>query len=208
MSFEIEFKSFVITIHQYLKDVNDSRLKPFLQEWPAAPFKMRQPSPNQLPVLSYLSAAVNAAHDDARHIIEMLICLSPKLTWGQTYTAADFGSEFLQRYGWTELMGLRGPLPSERIACGFLLLGPQVEYPRHSHAAREIYVPMTEGTLWQRGNHAWTGGAAGKPRQHTSWEWHAMRTDSQPFLALYLWRDGDLVQKSRIEKISDHPLNG
>jgi len=31
MSFEVEFKSFVITIQQYFENFNDSSLKPFLE---------------------------------------------------------------------------------------------------------------------------------------------------------------------------------
>jgi len=208
MNLENELNSFVISIRRYLEAFSSSRLKPFLKDWPAVPFKMRQASPNYLPVLSYLPAALKAAHDQSRPIVQMLVSLSPNLAWGQTYAAGDFGPDFLERYGWTELIGLRGPIPSERIACGFLLLGPEVEYPRHSHEAQEVYIPMTHKTLWQRGNQAWTAHTAGTPRRHKPWEWHAMRTGSHPLLALFLWQGGNLVQKSRIEKISDHPENG
>jgi len=160
---------------------------------------MRQASPNYLPVLSFLPAAVKAAHEKAKPLTQSLAALSRKLTWGQTYSVEDFGSKFLQRYAWTELIGQRGPIPSDRIACGFLFLGPQVEYPRHSHEAQEVYVPLTHSTLWQRRNQVWVPGAAGKPRFHASWEPHAMRADNQPLLALYIWHGGKLVQKSRIE---------
>ena len=26
---------------------------------------------------------------------------------------------FLEKYGWTEIIGLRGPITSNRVACGF-----------------------------------------------------------------------------------------
>jgi len=198
MSFEVEFQSFVFAIQQYLEEFNDSYLKRFIEDWPSEPYNLRQTSPHHLPVLSFLPAVIEAAHDQSENIIQTLVSLSPKLTWGQTYTKEDFGSGFLQRYGWTELIGQRGPIPSDRLACGFLLLGPQLVYPRHSHEAQEIYIPMTTGSLWQRNRQEWTSGAAGKPRHHVSWEWHAMRTKNQPLLALYLWRGGKLIQKSRV----------
>ena len=199
MSFKVEFETFVITIRQYLQDFNDSCLKPFLEDWPAAPYNLRQASPNYLPVLSFLPAVVEAAHDKSKYIIEALVSLSPKLTWGQTYSQDDFGAYFLKRYGWTEIIGQQGPIPSNHLACGFLLLGPGIEYPRHSHEAQEVYIPLTHHTAWQRKKQAWETGAAGKPRLHTSWEPHAMRTADHPLLALFLWRGGKLVQKSRIE---------
>ena len=198
MNFENEFRSFVIVIRKYLENVSDRRLNPFLKNWPAVHSKLRQAPPNHLPVLSFLPAVLETAHEQSEHIIQTLVSLSPKLAWGQTYSKEDFGPDFLERYGWTELIGQRGPIPSDQIACGFLLLGPQVVYPRHSHEAQEVYIPMTTETLWQRNNQEWTQGAAGKPRHHASWEWHAMRTANQPLLALYLWRGGKLVQKSRI----------
>jgi hypothetical protein len=200
MSFEVEFKAFVITIRQYLEDFNDSRLNPFLEDWPAASSKLRLVSPKHLPVLSYLPATLKAAHTNSKQIIQMLVSISSKLAWGQTYTPDDFGSAFLQRYGWTELIGQRGPVPSNHIACGFLLLGPWIEYPRHSHEAQEVYVPLTHHTAWQRKKQAWVSGAAGKPRLHASWEPHAIRTADHPLLALFLWRGDKLVQKSRIER--------
>lgn len=198
MNLENELRSFEFLIRQFLVKCNDRRLKPFLEDWPAANYKLRQVSPHHLPVLSFLPAAIEAAHAKTKHIVQVLVSLSPKLRWGQTYAVEDFGPDFLKRYGWTELIGQRGTIPSEQLACGFLLLGPQVVYPRHSHEAQEVYIPMTAENLWQRDTQAWTSGAAGKPRYHASWEWHAMRTNDQPLLALYLWRGGKLIQKSRI----------
>jgi hypothetical protein len=129
----------------------------------------------------------------------MLVSLASYLTWNQTYSAEDFGAGFLEKYGWTEFIGQRGPIASYRMACGVLLLGPEIEYPRHSHEAEEVYVPLTGPTLWQRSDQDWTYRAPGRPVYHSSWVPHAMRTEKVPLLALYLWRGGDLVQKSRIE---------
>ena len=126
----------------------------------------------------------------------MLVSLSNSLAWGQTYSAQDFGLGFLEKYGWTEIIGQRGPIASDRIACGFLLLGSQVEYPRHRHEAQEVYVPLTGKTLWLQGNQDWNYRTPGLPVYHASWEPHAMRTETVPLLALYLWRGGNLVQKS------------
>ena len=67
----------------------------------------------------------------------------------------DFGPEFLERYGWTELIGNRGIIYSNRIACGFLLLGPEIEYPSHRHEAKEVYIPLTGRTQWKYNNDGW-----------------------------------------------------
>jgi hypothetical protein len=85
------------------------------------------------------------------------------------------------------------------MACGFLFLGPQIEYPRHRHEAEEVYVPLTGHSLWKQGNQDWDYRATGLSIYHASWVPHAMRTETVPLLALYLWRGGNLAQKSRIE---------
>ena len=169
--------AFVIAIRDYLEDLNDTHLNSFLADWPSPNCKMRSVFPNSLPILSWMPAAVKAAGKNTEFIVKMLASLASHIAWGQTYSAQDFGAGFLEKYGWTELIGLRGPIGSNRIACGFLFLGPEIEYPRHSHEAEEVYVPLTDQTLWQQGNQDWTYRAPGLPIHHASWVPHAMRTE-------------------------------
>ena len=186
-------------VRNFLEGLDDPHLSAFLADWPSENCEMRPVLLHSLPVLSWMPAAVRAASKNTRFIVKMLACLANHIAWGQTYSVADFGAGFLEKYGWMELIGLRGPIASNRMACGFLLLGPEIEYPRHSHEAEEVYIPLTEPTFWIRGNLDWELRAACRPIFHTSRMPHAMRTESIPLLALYLWRGGDLTQKSRIE---------
>jgi hypothetical protein len=120
------------------------------------------------------------------------------LEWRQTYSADDFGAAFLERYGWTELIGLRGPIASERIACGFLMLGPGIDYPAHAHEAEELYLPLAGTALWRRDESDFVSRRPGAPIVHRPWEPHAVRTQAEPLLALYVWRGGELAAKSKI----------
>lgn len=185
-------------IYAYLARLDADCLSAFLADWPSKPFKMRAVTPSTLPVLSYLSGLAVEADSDAGRIVEILKASAGYLKWGQTYSADDFGVGFLNKYGWTELIGLRGPIKSEAMASGFLLLGPGVEYVKHSHEAEEVYVPFVSETLWAKGDGDWVSMPIGLPIYHDSWVTHGMRTENSPLLALYLWRGGDLTQKSRI----------
>ena len=187
----------IIEIRNFLEDLNDVHLKPFLADWPSTKCLTRSVLPHSLPVLSYLPALVKAAGKKTETLVKMLSSLANQMAWGQTYSEQDLGVGFLEKYGWTEIIGLRGPITSHRVACGFLLLGPQIEYPQHYHEAEEVYVPLTGQTLWQQSNQDWIYRTPGLPIYHASWEPHAMQTETMPLLALYLWRGGDLVQKSR-----------
>ena len=122
------------------------------------------------------------------------------LDWRQTYSSADFGQRFLDNYGWSEWIGERGAFVSDAIACGVLMLGPDIEYPAHSHEAEELYLPLAGNACWRSGESEWRLRAPGTWIHHPSWTIHAMRTAREPLLAAYVWRAGDLSAKSRIEK--------
>ncbi|NEP47061.1 MAG: hypothetical protein F6K35_50940, partial [Okeania sp. SIO2H7] len=46
------------------------------------------------------------------------------LKWQQTYSANDLSPLFLERYGWSMLVGPDAPVESTSILSGLLLLGP------------------------------------------------------------------------------------
>lgn len=153
--------------------------------------------PRSLPVTRHLARCV-ALSQTGRRLASALAAQADALCWGQTYTAEDFGADFLAGYGWMELFGARGHFVHDAVAGGFLLLGPHIVYPDHHHTAEEIYIPMTGGAAWRMGGGAFAGRAADTVIHHPPDVSHAMRTGAEPLLALYLWRGGPLTQKSVI----------
>ena len=168
----------------------------FAGDWPDG--SRRRIEPACLPVCAALAEVERGATALTRELISAVVLAAPVLRWQQTYGAGDFGASFLQGYGWSEFAGLRGPVPSDRLALGVLLLGPQITYPSHAHDAAEIYVPLSGTALWQRGDAPFAPVEPGQVILHPSWLPHAMRTQNAPLLALYLWRGGDLAAKSVI----------
>ena len=189
----------VSAIRRFIEALNDRHLNSFLADWPLAQGQLRPVYPHSLPVLAWMPAATRASGRQTAAIVNMLAAMASDITWGQTYSAEDFGAGFLEKYGWTEFIGQRGPIASNHMACGVLFLGLEVEYPQHSHDAEEVYIPLTGPSLWQRGNQDWVYRSVGRPVYHASRQPHAMRTEAAPLLALYIWHGGNLVQKSRIE---------
>lgn len=156
--------------------------------------------PRGLACLRHLDRAARIAGAGEGRMAAILATGSTDLAWGQTYGAGDFGGNFLDNYGWVELAGTRGHFASDAVAAGFLLLGPETHYPDHHHVAEEVYIPLTGGTAWSRGGGDAVTRAAGEIIHHPSGVSHAMRTGEEPLLALYLWRGGDLAQRSVIGK--------
>ena len=154
--------------------------------------------PRPLACLQYLSRAAELAPAVVQPLVRLLAGHCDEVHWGQTYTEADFGRHFIDNYGWVELFGTRGHFANETVAGGFLVLGPGVVYPDHHHIAEEIYVPLTGGTEWRMGEGGFRPRAAGEAIHHASNVSHAMRTGSEPLLALYVWHGGPLAQKSTV----------
>ncbi len=169
----------------------------FRQGWPDLD-ATRPTLPRGLPVLKWLADIAKFSTPDLTGLVHAIAERADLLEWQQTYTVADFGPSFIERYGWTELIGRRGPIPSTDFACGLLMLGPETEYPAHAHEAEELYVPLAGAAAWMRGDEGFVVRSVGLPIHHPPWTPHAMRTGPETLLALYVWQGGDLVAKSRI----------
>jgi hypothetical protein len=169
----------------------------FLCDWPSIP-RLAPVEPAALPVLRRLATIAAAVPRVAPELVAALLRSASTLAWRQTYTARELSQDFLDDYGYTEILGLHGPHCCDRLACGFLLLGPGTLYPHHWHAAEEIYLPLFGRAEWQQADRIWRAHDPGTLIHHRSEEPHAMRTGAPPLLALYLWRGTDLAQRSRL----------
>lgn len=185
-------------IKQLLESLQEPALGPFLADWPRTG-RQRSVVASHLPVLRCLPQMARDRDAFGPDLVAAVCRAAPLLAWRQTYTADDLDAAFLDNYGWCEILGATGPLASEQIACGLLILGPSTHYPRHRHEAEEMYLPLSGTAAWQQGDAVWRERSPGTPIHHASDEPHAMRTGAGPLLALYLWRSADLAQKARLD---------
>ena len=160
--------------------------KSFLAGWPVDIVLPAQ-TPTRLPVLRHLPQAMGVTAPETEALAALLIAAVGALEWRQSHTEAELGRKFIENYGWTEI------LRADRLACGFLVLGPRTEYPTHRQAPEEICIPLAGTAFWQRGNRPFAPRPPGMVIHHPSWLPHAMRTSDEPLLALYVWR-GDLLE--------------
>ena len=144
-----EVAALAFAVRRLLEDAASEVATAFLRDWPAHP-RWRDTAPRPLRVLEWLGPACRAGWAGAAGLLATLETAHPRLAWRQSYGPEDFGADFLERYGWTELIGARGPIMSDRIAVGLLLLGPALTYPPHSHDAEEVYLPLSGRAAWRR----------------------------------------------------------
>jgi hypothetical protein len=189
----------IVVAFRALLETAGSQAEAFLPDWPRE-LTARPLAAHSLPVVAALRSLSRFAAPQTKALVEAIAALADKLDWRQSYTRADFGQRFLDNYGFSEWIGERGAFTSEAIACGILLLGPDTEYPAHSHEAEELYLPLAGHALWRAGPSDWRLREPGEWIHHPSWTVHAMRAGAEPLLAAYVWRAGDLSAKSRIER--------
>lgn len=156
----------------------------------------RHVAANSLPVAQNLRNAVDHSSGAEQRLLKSLYENENKLHWKQSYTAADFGQVFIDNYGFVEMFGTRGHFQSSEMAGGLFVMGPMQHYPSHYHVAEELYIPLTNGSYWMRSGGSFEERSAGEVIVHESNEAHAMETPDAPLIALYIWRNGDLAQKS------------
>jgi hypothetical protein len=149
--------------------------------------------PARKPACRHLDRIWALAADGPPHISALanaLRRLDPRLEWIQNpnYTVENLGVHYIDNYAYSDVMSPRGLLYSDRVALGFLLLGPGLHYPDHAHEAEEIYWVMTPGSRWRRGDEAWQPRDPGSLIHHPPWTRHATRSGGEPLLAFYLWR--------------------
>ena len=193
----------LVRAHSLLRDLHARQLKPFLREWPS-PSQRRSVAPASVPALRWLPQIQQAAPIFSASLVDALVEAAPSLAWRRSYSAETAGAEFYENYGWTEFAGLTGPVPSEHLACGVLVLGPYTAYPSHRHEAEEIYVPLAGTARWKHGHDSWREEFPGTVIRHARHESHAMQTGAEPLLALYLWRSRNLAQSSHLEAPPEH----
>ncbi|MFT5894528.1 MAG: hypothetical protein ACI8VW_001399 [bacterium] len=116
--------------------------------------------------------------------------VADSLPWTRTKTIAKENPK-LSTLAAVELIGPNGVATNEKLRLGLLLQPACTHYPRHRHAAEELYLVLSGTALWGQGKAEPTPRQPGSFCHHASWEWHEMVTAEEPLLSLWCWT-GDI----------------
>jgi len=145
---------------------------------------------NHFPVLEHIDAALAlTAQGPLAEVGQRFAALIPQLRWSQNpnYTVDNSEQSFLDGYAYAGFSGPDAPLLCAVPRGGLVLLGPDVVYPGHHHAPKEVYLVLTPGSQLCLDEGEWFDVNAGDMIFHNSWQMHAMRTGGQPLLAFAGW---------------------
>lgn len=177
----------------------DPRLAPFkpaLLDWGDAWHRVE---PAHLPVANLLGAALDDCDPAARELLQAFVEHNRRLHWEQSYHRQDglVPERMLDAYGFAEIIGLRGPLVSDRIRAGIAIWGAGIDYPQHRHEAREAYLLLSGSARFRFADNPPQTRRAGEVVFVESNLVHGFHTGHQGLVLCYLWQGGDLRQTSQ-----------
>ena len=123
---------------------------------------------------------------------------APFAQWRQTYTEDEVGLDYLQRYGWFELLGPSGHFLSGDLRAYIGYWGAHLHYPWHVHAAEEVYFVLAGNALFESDGIPSETLTAGQSRLHVANQPHAITTKDSPLLVFALWRGAGMEEHARL----------
>ena len=123
-------------------------------------------------------------------LVQALLEAMDQIKWRPSPT--DYEGEpdmaaFSRNFTATRILGKGGLLPSDKVTAGFSLQGPDTYYPPHAHHAEESYWIIGGDGDWKVGTKPWFAVKPGDTIYHASGARHAMQTNDQPLLTVWLW---------------------
>ena len=130
-----------------------------------------------------------------KKIHKILSSLSFHVKWENGYAEKDVNKNFLNNYGFFELIGPTGHFKTSKLALYVNYLDKKSFYPLHNHEAEELYFIISGEAKFENNNGDYEILTSNKTRFHKSFEPHAITTDNNQILSFVIW-------KNKFEKVS------
>jgi len=150
--------------------------------------------PTSHPIVdTHLEAACanSGRHGTSSHAVaRALLAVADQLEWHASSKDREDGPDveiFSRNFAATSIIGAGGLLPSDKVSAGFSLQGRDTYYPPHAHHAEESYWIIGGDGDWKVDTEPWFAVEPGDSIYHESGARHAMQTNEQPLLAVWLW---------------------
>jgi len=138
------------------------------------------------------SACAHSGQDGStsQKVAEALLAVADQLEWRASSKDPDDGPDvavFSPNFTATTIIGTGGLLSSDKVTAGFSLQGRDTYYPPHAHHAEESYWIIGGDGDWKVGTRPWFAVKPGDSIYHESGARHAMQTNEQALLTVWLW---------------------
>jgi len=186
------------SISQFVRTYDSCLIEPFLGELKNWGDTWQPVQTSHLPAAEYLDGALVNTNGQTASLVSEFGANREHLRWEQSYKSTDnaVGEDMLAGYGFAEIVGQEGPLVSHNLRTGIGVWGPNIVYPVHQHKAEEIYIVLAGSAEFSIGEDSATRYGPGDLVHVAPMTPHGFQTDQEILVVLYLWRAGDLREKS------------
>ncbi len=137
------------------------------------------------------ACASSGRHGSSSHgVAEALLAVADQLAWRASSKDRKDGPDvaiFSRNFTASTVIGEGGLLPSDKVTAGFSLQGRDTYYPPHAHDAEESYWIIGGKGDWKVDTKPWFAVQPGDGIYHGPRARHAMQTNEQPLLTVWLW---------------------
>ena len=144
---------------------------------------------NKLPVTDKLLSFNSNLNSNTKDLHNAIINLSHHVKWEPGYGEEDVGKDFLNKYGFFELIGPTGHFQTSEMALYVNYLEKNTHYPLHNHEAEELYFVLSGEAKFESENERSEILTSTKSRFHKSFQQHAITTFNQQVLSIVIWKN-------------------
>ena len=144
---------------------------------------------NKIPVTDKLFKWNSNLDTELIGLHKLISGISPYVNWEQGYKENEVGKDFLNKYGFFELIGPSGHFKTSEMALYVNYLCKNAYYPWHNHDAEELYFIVSGKAKFESKNQNTEMLTSTKTRLHKSFESHAITTDENPVLSFVIWKN-------------------
>lgn len=124
-------------------------------------------------------------------LAEVISELKGALSWhaNAAYPEELFAPGYFDNWAFAQVIGPDGLFSADDLMMGMFAMGPNIFYPKHNHAAPELYYQLTGTHKWQVGDGPWVTRGSPVMMWHAAYEVHATETLDEPFLSIWMWSE-------------------
>ena len=165
----------------------NKRLSNFVN-WPKSLVLTKKPI-NEIKVTKKLSSWKSKGSEQVNKIHNLITNLAPYVNWDNGYREDQVSKEFLDKYGFFELIGPTGHYETSEMALYVNFLDQNAYYPWHNHEAEELYFIVSGKAKFECKDQNIEILSSTKTRLHKSFQPHAITTIENQVLSFVIWKN-------------------
>lgn len=119
-------------------------------------------------------------------LMEAFARAMPAFAWREP-PQKDVGNHLVGRSAGNVIIGPEGTFPAQDLRFGAFVISAHTVYLLHAHAAEELYIVIGGAGHWWIADEPYAPRGPGDVVHIPSWTPHAIRTDDEPVLTLWVW---------------------